>query len=142
MDGMTTDGSYGRALIQVALELPLGMDPVFDRYKAAAAIDHGDWDTLRQCIASNPIAPAELLGVRDVLLAPLDQTDLSPDELASPYAMYVSPYEYQLSQMSRLSRRWARKMLSFGSTELIWRRQDIPAGRHFRFRRLQDAVYL
>src|SRR3989442_15701021 len=70
-DGQTTDGVYGRALIQVAMELPIGIDPLFDRYRAAAAIDHGDWDTLRRCIASNPIAPAELLGVRDLLLAPL-----------------------------------------------------------------------
>lgn len=142
MDGMTTDGSYGRALIQVALELPLGVDPVFDRYRAAAAIDHGDWDTLRQCIANNPIAPAELLGVRDVLLAPLDQVDLPSELASSQFAMYLGPYEYQLSQMGRRSRRWAHAMLSYQSTELIWSRHDIPAGRHFRFRRLQDAIYL
>jgi DNA-binding CsgD family transcriptional regulator len=142
MDGMTTDGSYGRALIQLALELPLGIDPVFDRYRAAAAIDHGDWDNLRDCVARNPIAPAELLGLRDTLLGPVDQVDLPAEMASSPYAMYLYPYEHKLSQMSRQSRHWATRMLSFTSTELIWSREDIPAGRHFRFRRLQDAIYL
>jgi hypothetical protein len=46
MDGITTDGVYGRALLQLALDLPFGIDPVFDSYRAAASIDHGDWDGL------------------------------------------------------------------------------------------------
>src|SRR5207253_277854 len=41
MDGLTTDGSYGRALLQVVLDLPIGIDPLFDSYRAAASIDHG-----------------------------------------------------------------------------------------------------
>jgi DNA-binding CsgD family transcriptional regulator len=142
LDGQTTDGVYGRALIQVAMELPIGVDPLFDRYRAAAAIDHGDWDTLRRCIASNPIAPVELLGVRDLLLAPLDQTDLPEALLQPPQVMFFYPYEHELSQMSRRFRHWARKMLSFQATEAVWSRPDIPAGRHFRHRRLQDAMYL
>src|SRR5207244_10168256 len=101
LDGQTTDGVYGRALIQVAMELPIGVDPLFDRYRAAAAIDHGDWDTLRRCIASNPIAPAELLGVRDLLLAPVDQTSLPAALLNPPQVMFFSPYEHELNQMSR-----------------------------------------
>jgi len=142
LDGQTTDGAYGRALIQVALELPIGVDPLFDRYRAAAAIDHGDWDTLRRCIASNPIAPAELLGVRDLLLAPVDQTSLPAALLNPPQVMFFSPYEHELNQMSRRFRHWARRMLSFQATEAVWSRPDIPAGRHFRHRRLQDAMYL
>ena len=35
MDGMTTDGAYGRALLQLALELPIGVDPIFDSYRGA-----------------------------------------------------------------------------------------------------------
>jgi hypothetical protein len=54
MDGITTDGVYGRALLQLVLDLPVGADPFFDSYRAAASIDHGDWDGLRQCLAATP----------------------------------------------------------------------------------------
>jgi DNA-binding CsgD family transcriptional regulator len=140
MDGITTDGVYGRALLQLALELPVGTDPVFDSYRAAASIDHGDWDGLRRCLASSPIEPIQLLGMRDVLLAPLNQ--IAPKDPHSPYAMLFAPYEYQLSQMNGGYRRWARAMLSFQAIELVWARPDVPAGRHIRQRRLQDAVSL
>jgi two-component system nitrate/nitrite response regulator NarL len=140
MDGITTDGVYGRALLQLALELPVGIDPVFDSYRAAASIDHGDWDGLRRCLAGSPIDPGQLLGMRDVLLAPLNQ--VAPKDPTSPYAMLFAPYEYQLSQMHGAYRRWARAMLSFQAIELVWARPDVPAGRHIRQRRLQDAVSL
>jgi DNA-binding CsgD family transcriptional regulator len=138
MDGITTDGVYGRALLQLALDLPIGIDPVFDSYRAAASIDHGDWDGLRRCLAGSPIEPIQLLGMRDVLLAPLNQ--VAPKDPESPYAMLFAPYEYQLSQMVGGYRRWARAMLSFQAIERIWARPDVPAGRHIRQRRLQDAV--
>ena len=140
MDGITTDGIYGRALLQLALELPVGVDPVLDSYRAAASIDHGDWDGLRKCLAGSPIDPSQLLGMRDVLLAPLNQ--VAPKDPTSPYAMLFAPYEYQLSQMHGGYRRWARAMLSFQAIELVWARPDVPAGRHIRQRRLQDAVSL
>jgi len=140
MDGITTDGIYGRALLQLALELPVGVDPVLDSYRAAASIDHGDWDGLRKCLAGSPIDPGQLLGMRDVLLAPLNQ--VAPKDPTSPYAMLFAPYEYQLSQMHGGYRRWARAMLSFQAIELVWARPDVPAGRHIRQRRLQDAVSL
>ena len=140
MDGITTDGIFGRALLQLALELPVGIDPVLDSYRAAASIDHGDWDGLRRCLAGSPIDPSQLLGMRDVLLAPLNQ--VAPKDPTSPYAMLFAPYEYQLSQMHGGYRRWARAMLSFQAIELVWARPDVPAGRHIRQRRLQDAVSL
>ena len=138
MDGITTDGVYGRALLQLALDLPVGIDPIFDSYRAAASIDHGDWDGLRRCLAGSPIEPIQLFGMRDVLLAPLNQ--VAPKDPASSYAMLFAPYEYQLSQMVGGYRRWARAMLSFQAIERIWARPDVPAGRHIRQRRLQDAV--
>ncbi|MDQ2914240.1 MAG: LuxR C-terminal-related transcriptional regulator [Chloroflexota bacterium] len=138
MDGITTDGVYGRALLQLALDLPVGTDPIFDSYRAAASIDHGDWDGLRRCLAGSPVEPIQLLGMRDVLLAPLNQ--VAPKDPESPYAMLFAPYEYQLSQMNGGFRRWARAMLTFQATELVWARLDVPAGRHIRQRRLQDAV--
>jgi DNA-binding CsgD family transcriptional regulator len=140
MDGITTDGIYGRALLQLALELPVGVDPVLDSYRAAASIDHGDWDGLRICLAGSPIDPSQLLGMRDVLLAPLNQ--IAPKDPTSLYAMLFAPYEYQLNQMHGRYRRWARAMLSFQAIELVWARPDVPAGRHIRQRRLQDAVSL
>ena len=138
MDGITTDGVYGRALLQLVLELPVGIDPVFDSYRAAASIDHGDWDGLRRCLAGSPIEPIQLFGMRDVLLAPLNQ--VAPKDPASPYAMLFAPYEYQLGQMVGGYRRWARAMMSFQAIERVWARADVPAGRHIRQRRLQDAV--
>ncbi|MDP9274769.1 MAG: LuxR C-terminal-related transcriptional regulator, partial [Chloroflexota bacterium] len=138
MDGIMTDGVYGRALLQLALDLPVGIDPVFDSYRAAASIDHGDWDGLRRCMAGSPIEPIQLFGMRDVLLAPLNQ--VAPKDPASSYAMLFAPYEYQLSQMLGGYRRWARAMLSFQAIERVWARPDVPAGRHIRQRRLQDAV--
>ena len=138
MDGITTDGVFGRALLQLVLDLPVGVDPVFDSYRAAASIDHGDWDGLRQCLAARPLEPTQLLGMRDVLLAPLNQVE--PTDPNSSYAMLFAPYEYQLSQMNGGYRRWARAMLTYHSTELVWSRIDVPASRHIRQRRLQDAV--
>jgi DNA-binding CsgD family transcriptional regulator len=140
MDGITTDGVYGRALLQLALDLPVGTDPLFDSYRAAASIDHGDWDGLRRCLAGSPIEPIQLLGMRDVLLAPLNQ--VAPRDPASSYAMLFAPYEYQLGQMHGGYRRWARAMLSFQAIERVWARPDVPAGRHIRQRRLQDAMSL
>lgn len=140
MDGITTDGVYGRALLQLALELPVGIDPVFDSYRAAASIDHGDWDGLRRCLASSPVEPIQLLGMRNVLLAPLNQ--IAPRDPLSPYAMLFAPYEYQLNQIHGAYRRWSRAMLSFQAIELVWARPDVPAGRHIRQRRLQDAMSL
>jgi len=140
MDGITTDGIYGRALLQLALELPVGIDPVFDSYRAAASIDHGDWDGLRRCLAGSPVEPIQLLGMRNVLLAPLNQ--IAPKDPLSPYAMLFAPYEYQLSQIHGGFRHWARGMLSFQAIELVWARPDVPAGRHIRQRRLQDAMSL
>src|SRR5438309_10470460 len=56
MDGQTTDGVYARALIQLALELPAGVDPLFDRYRAAAAVDHADWERTRGSVVYDALA--------------------------------------------------------------------------------------
>ena len=125
MDGMTTDGAYGRALLQLALELRIGVDPIFDSDRGAASIDHGDWDGLRRCLAGGPVESVQLFGMRDVLLAPLNQ--VAPKDPASAYVMLFEPYEYQLSQMAGNFRRWARAMLSFQAVELVCARPDVPA---------------
>ncbi|TMC79947.1 MAG: hypothetical protein E6J09_00680, partial [Chloroflexi bacterium] len=141
MDGITTDGTFGRALLQLALELPVGVDPVFDSYKAAASIDHGDWDVLRRSIEGGSAWSEQFLGMRDIPLGPLDQIEV-PRRSTRHYAMLFGGYEYEFSQLARRFRRWAREMLSFQATELVWARADVPAGRHFRQRRLQDEMML
>jgi DNA-binding CsgD family transcriptional regulator len=141
MDGSVTDGVYGRALLQLVRGLPVGEDALIDRYKAVVSIDYGDWDGLRACLAEDTIARAELIGMREILLAPINQTQMPP--VARPHeAMLYGSYEYQFSQGLNRFRRWARAMLSFQATDVVWERPDVPAGRHFRYRKLQDAVFL
>jgi DNA-binding CsgD family transcriptional regulator len=141
LDGAATDGVYGRALLQLVRALPLGADPLIDRYKAVVSIDYGDWDGLRACLAENTIARSELIGMREILLAPINRMQMPP--FALPHeAMLFGGYEYQFSQMLNRFRRWAKEMLQFQATDVVWERPDVPPGRHFRYRKLQDAVFL
>jgi DNA-binding CsgD family transcriptional regulator len=141
MDGAVTDGVYGRALLQLVRALPLREDPLIDRYKAVVSIDYGDWDGLRACLAENTIARSELIGMREILLAPINRMQMPP--VAHPHeAMLFGSYEFQFSQMLNRFHRWAKEMLRFQPTDVVWERPDVPAGRHFRYRKLQDAVFL
>ncbi len=141
LDGAATDGIYGRALLQLVRALPLGEDPLIDRYKAVVSIDYGDWDGLRACLAENTIARSELIGMREILLAPINRMRMPP--FAHPHeAMLFGAYEYQFSQMLNRFHRWAKEMLQFQATDVVWERPDVPPGRHFRYRKLQDAVFL
>lgn len=140
MDAVTTDGVYGRALLQLVMRLPLGVYPVFDRYRASVAIDHGNWDELRRCLASNVIEPAEPLGVRDVILAPLDRV-VPPPATEEHHRVLHEVYEFQFQRAEGKMRRWGKRIVNF-QPEFIWSREDIPSGRHARYRRLQDAMAL
>lgn len=73
MDSNTTDGEYGRELLQFVMKVPLPSDSVLDRYRASICIDHGDWDGLQRYLASDLIEPIELVRIRDIILAPLDR---------------------------------------------------------------------
>jgi DNA-binding CsgD family transcriptional regulator len=140
MDGLTTDGTYGRALLQFVMSLPLPSDPVLARYRASICIDHGDWDGLRRQLASNPIGAAELIGVRDTILAGTDRTE-PPQTDAEHERFLFEIYEFVLQRAVRRYKRWAHRILAF-YPDVIWKRRDIPPGRHFRVRRLQDGVWL
>ncbi|TMF80633.1 MAG: hypothetical protein E6I18_05390, partial [Chloroflexi bacterium] len=140
MDGLTTDGVYGRALLQFVMSLPLPSDPVLARYRAAICIDHGDWDGLRRHLASNPIGAAELIGVRDSILAGTDNTE-PPNTDAKHERFLFEVYEFVLQRAVRRYKRWAHRILAF-YPDVVWKRRDIPPGRHFRLRRLQDGVWL
>src|ERR671937_1572719 len=93
-----------------------------------ASIEDGDWDGLRRTI-SGAVEPVQLLGMRDVLLGPLEQVSIPRERTA--YAMYLGGYEYQLGQMARRFRHYAGAMLNFPATETIWARPDVPQSRHF-----------
>ncbi len=122
------------------MRLPLGIYPVFDRYRAAVAIDHGDWDGLQRCLERGLVEEAELIGVRDIVLAPLDRLD--PPQTAVPHhAVLFSAYEYQYQRAVGRYRHWAQRLFSF-HTDAVWSRDDVAAGRHLRYRRLHDAVAL
>jgi DNA-binding CsgD family transcriptional regulator len=140
MDGIRTDGVYGRALLQFVMSLPLPTDPVLARYRASICIDHGDWDGLSRHLASNPIEAAELIGVRDIILASTDRTE-PPQANAEHHRFLFEIYEFVFQRAVRRYKRWAHRILAF-YPDIVWTRRDISPGRHFRVRRLQDGVWL
>ncbi|MDQ2913817.1 MAG: LuxR C-terminal-related transcriptional regulator [Chloroflexota bacterium] len=140
MDGVRTDGVYGRALLQFFMSLPLASDPVLARYRAAICMDHGDWDGFLRHLGSNPIEAAELIGVRDIILASADRTE-PPHADAEHHRLLFEIYEFVFQRAVRRYKRWAHRILAF-YPGIVWNRPDISPGRHFRVRRLQDGVWL
>jgi DNA-binding NarL/FixJ family response regulator len=140
MNGLKTDGVYGRALLQFVMSLPLQSDPVLARYRAAICIDHGDWDGLLRHLASRPIEAAELIGVRDIILGSTDQRE-PPRADAEHHRFLFEIYEFIFQRAVRRYKRWAHRILAF-YPDVVWTRRDIPIGRHLRARRLQDGVWL
>jgi DNA-binding CsgD family transcriptional regulator len=138
MDSNTTDGEYGRELLQFVMTVPLQSDSVLARYRASICIDHGDWDGLQRYLASDLTEPIELVRIRDIILGPLDRHD-PPPATAEHHRILFELYECQFQRAVGRFRRWARRMPAF-YPEVLWGRDDIPVGRHMRYRRLQDAV--
>jgi DNA-binding CsgD family transcriptional regulator len=138
MDSNTTDGEYGRELLQFVMKVPLPSDSVLDRYRASICVDHGDWDGLQGYLASELIEAIELVRIRDIILAPLDRR-APPSSTAEHHRILFELYECQFQRAVGRFRRWARRMPAF-YPEVLWGRDDIPVGRHMRYRRLQDAV--
>jgi DNA-binding CsgD family transcriptional regulator len=140
MDGLTTDGVYGRALLQFVMSLTLPSDPVLARYRASICIDHGDWDGLLRHLGSNPVEAAELIGVRNIILASTDRRE-PPQAETEHHRFLFEIHEFVLQRAVRRYKRWAHRILAFDA-DVLWTRGDVPLGRHFRFRRLQDEVFL
>ncbi len=137
MDGLSTDGPYGRALLQLVRRLPIGLDAVFDRYRAAVAIDHGDWDDLRRCLDAAPYAARELEQFREALLAPVSRTTgpLPREVIDSPFLAY----HLQLAGRWNWFRHWTKR-LPDADAAARWSRPDVPVGRHLRYRSLHHAL--
>lgn len=140
MDAMITDGPYGRELFQLVLQLPIGLDPVFERYRASAMVDHGEWDALRSSLAAQPLESAEVLGIRDIITAPVDRSSL-PAVTAPHQRVLFETYEFQARGAMGAYRHWAQRIANYYPA-LLWQRDDIPIGRHLRYRRLHDTLCL
>lgn len=140
MDAMITDGPYGRELFQLVLQLPLGFDPVLERYRASAMVDHGEWDALRNSLAAQPLEPIEVLGIRDIITAPVDRSSL-PVATEFHHRVLFEAYEFQARREMGAYRHWAQRISNY-YPDLLWKRDDIPIGRHLRYRRLHDTVSL
>jgi DNA-binding CsgD family transcriptional regulator len=140
MDGMITDGPHGRELLQLVLQLPIGFDPVFERYRASAMVDHGEWDALRNSLAAQPLAAAEVLGIRDIITAPVDRSSL-PSMTEPHHRALFETYEFQARYSMGAYRHWAQR-ISNNYPDWLWKRDDIPIGRHLRYRRLHDTICL
>lgn len=139
MDGLSTDGVYGRALLQLVQRLPIGLDPIFDRYRAAIAIDHGDWDDLRRCMEAAPVAAGELEMFRGTILRSINQIQGRPT--TSPGDAPFVAYEFQFTGRWGWYKQFSRRLPQFDATSRF-SRPDVPAGRHFRFRMLHHAVHM
>ena len=139
MDGSITDGVYGRQLLQLVLALPEGIDEVFDRYRAAAMLDHGDWDGIRDLPGASG-EPAEVRGVRDIVTANVDR-GLLPKWTELHQLRLFEIYEYQSRRDMRLIRRWAQRIAGV-YPEALWQRPDVAIGRHLRYRQLHDTALL
>lgn len=139
MDGLSTDGIYGRSLLQLVQRLPIGMDQVFDRYRAAVAIDHGQWDDLRRCLDAAPFAAGELKSFRAAILRSVNEVDGKPT--ISPGEAPFIAYEFMLAGRWGWYKQFAKRLPQFDAISRF-SRPDIPAGRHFRFRMLHHAVLM
>jgi len=139
LDSLNTDGIHGRSLLQLARRLPLGIDPVFDRYRASVAIDYGDWDDLRRCMAAAPIGAGELEMARSTFLGAVSETPKVA--ITSPLDALFLPDELLISSRMGWLRQWARRLPSMDATGRF-SRPDVPVGRHFRVRQLHHAALL
>lgn len=139
LDSLNTDGIYGRALLQVARRLPIGIDPILDRYRGAVALDYGDWDDLRLCMNAAPVGRLELEAALHVFLRSVSESHGVPT--TSPLQDPSLPSELLLSGRLGLYRQWAKRLPSASGTDR-WSRPDVPLGRHFRMRQLHHAALL
>jgi DNA-binding CsgD family transcriptional regulator len=140
MDGAITDGPLGRELLQLMMALPAGIDAVFDRYRVAALLDHGDWDELRASLPALSIEPAEIRGKHDIFTAPVDRSHIA--EADTSYVRWEFELcEHMASNSARAFRRWIQEHSGHYPRQ-FWDRQDIALSRHLRYRQLIDALLL
>lgn len=139
MDTAITDGAYGRSLLQLVLALPDGVDPLFDRYRVSAMLDHGDWDGLRSTLPQDS-EPRQVRGMRDVLTAGVERVAI-PEWQELYERRLFEIYEFQARRAMGSMRHWAQQIAGV-YPESFWRREDVAIGRHLRYRQLHDTMML
>ena len=138
--GTATRGVYGRQALQLRKRLPLGVDPVLSQHRGWASLSEGDWDDVERCLASELVDRAELAGLRDIVLAPLDPaTGGAPKTEANAYMQ--GSWNCDLNGMIGEYRRLMRRMLGWRSDREALER-GVPAARHVRHRLLQGRFLL
>src|SRR5438105_8659951 len=132
MDGAITDGPYGRELLQLVMSLPGGFDTVFDRYRVAAMLDHGDWDGVRSALPGQLIEVHEINGKRDIFTASIDRSHIPEGETLNQ-AFVFELWEFLCRNDVGRTRHWVQRQFGHYPCPL-WEREDVPLGRHLRYR--------
>lgn len=133
-------GSYGRQVLQLRKRIPLGIDPVLTQHRGWAAFSDGDWDDLELCLASELVDRAELSGLRDIVLAPLDPR--SEGVIRDESDLFVlGSWACDMNGMVGRYRRLMARMLGWRSERLAYER-GLPPARQVRHQLLQGRFYL
>src|SRR5258705_4771493 len=103
-------------------------------------LDHGEWHAIRNPLAAQPLEPAEIVGIRDIITAPVDRSSL-PIATEPHHRMLFEVYEFQARRAMGPYRHWAQRISNY-YPDVLWKRDDIPLGRHLRYRRLHDTLQL
>ncbi len=137
LDGIITDGQYGRQLQQLVRRVPLGIDPILDRYRGQVDIDFGDWDDLKRYIAVCPQPPGYLVGLSKVVTAPVDASTVPESE--SHWMELFRAYHYPLQAAAGPQRHRLRNMYGRYLT-VLWNLDYVSINRYLRYRGLHDAA--
>ena len=138
--GTATRGVFGRQVLQFRKRFPLGVEPVLAQHRGWAAFSDGDWDDLERCLGAPLVDRAELAGLRDVVLAPLDPvTDAPATSAADEYV--IGSWACDMNGMVGRYRRLMARMLGWRSDLLAYERGMAPA-LHVRHALLQGRFYL
>lgn len=138
LDGIVTEGRFGRALLQLVRQVPFGSDPILDRYRATADIDHGDWDDIRRFFSLHEPPPVELIGLTKIVTAPVDCHSLP--EAEPHHVEWFRAWEFPLRAAPGAFRHRMRRIYGRYPAAL-WSYDYISTSRYLRYRSLHDAAF-
>ena len=138
--GTATRGVFGRQVLQLRKRFPLGVDPVLAQHRGWSSFSDGDWDDLERCLAVELVDRAELAGLRDVVLAPLDPIIDAPATTAADEYI-IGSWACDMNGMIGRYRRLMARILGWRSDLLAYERGMAPA-LHVRHALLQGRFYL
>ena len=138
--GMATRSAYGRQILQLRKRVPHGVDPVLSQHRGWAALSDGDWDDLERCLRGELVDVAELAGLRDLILAPIDP-HAEPGPRSETDIYLVGSWACDLNGMIGDYRRLMRRMLGWRSDRLALER-GVPPAPHVQHRLIQGRFLL